>query len=165
MINNVISSIGFIVVAFMVSGRPSVLDIDQVNNPVTLMLGLSSTIGVAHGVQAVPRLRREAPEIRFHPAFRHPAVKKLVRLSGWICRLRHRQPDRFIVVLDRRFDRSRSADGVPTGDDLLQLPHGLFAVSIMTTNLTEYRGRRRPRQQQAADEPRSSSKASASSSW
>ena len=99
-----------------------------------LLLGLGTTAGVAAmALPLLPALRRAG--IRLRPVFNvhHPAVRKVVRLSGWTAGyVAVNQVALWIVLV--------LANGTKGGISVyqgayvfFQLPHGLVAVSLMTT--------------------------------
>jgi putative peptidoglycan lipid II flippase len=98
------------------------------------LLGLGTTAGiVAMALPLLPAVRRAG--IRLRPVFRfgHPAVRKVVRLSGWTAGyVAVNQVALWIVLV--------LANGTKGGVSIYQgayvfqqLPHGLVAVSLMTT--------------------------------
>jgi len=99
-----------------------------------LLIGLGTTAGVAAmALVLVPPVRRTHPHLRFLPAWRHPAVVTMLRLSGWtVGYVVANQVALFVVTV--------LANGTAGGPFVyvsayafFQLPHGLFAVSLMTT--------------------------------
>lgn len=99
-----------------------------------LLLGAGTTAGiVAMALALFPALRRAG--VRLRPVFDpgHADVRKLLRLSGWTVGyvLTNQLALSVVLVL-----ANRSAGGVAAYQYafiFFQLPHGLFAVSIMTT--------------------------------
>jgi putative peptidoglycan lipid II flippase len=81
----------------------------------------------------LPPLSRAHLNLRFLPAWRHPAVLTMMRLSGWtVGYVVANQVALFVVTV--------LANGTVGGPFVyisayafFQLPHGLFAVSLMTT--------------------------------
>lgn len=104
-----------------------------------LVLGLGSTAGIA--AMAIPlvwAMRGADVRLRWLPDWRHPALRQLLRLSGWTLGYVAANQIALLVVL-------RLADGPPPGTVTayqnafiyFQLPHGLIAVTLMTTFLPE----------------------------
>jgi putative peptidoglycan lipid II flippase len=98
------------------------------------LLGFGTTAGIAAmAVPLLPALKRAG--IRLRPVFkpRHPAVRKVVRLSGWTAGyVAVNQVALWIILV--------LANGTKGGISVyqgayvfFQLPHGLVAVSLMTT--------------------------------
>jgi putative peptidoglycan lipid II flippase len=99
-----------------------------------LLMGLGTTAGVAvMALALLPALRRARIHLRFLPAWRHTAVRTMIRLGGWtVGYVIANQIALFVVTV--------LAVGTKGGPFIymaayafFQLPHGLFAVSLMTT--------------------------------
>lgn len=98
-----------------------------------LLLGLGTTMGiVAMTVVLLPALR--AAGARFRPVWewRHPAVRTLLRLSGWTVGYVVANQVAFWIVLVLSYRSSGDTSVYLAAFAFYQLPHGLFAVSIMT---------------------------------
>jgi putative peptidoglycan lipid II flippase len=130
--NNVVVIASFLWFAEVVHGTPTNA---QVGTSLAdrLLLALGTTGGVA--VMALahwPSVRRLPGKLRFRPDFRHPAVKKLARLSLWTLG--------YVVANQLSFGVGLVlANGVQGGPTAMftafaffQLPYGIAAVSIMT---------------------------------
>jgi putative peptidoglycan lipid II flippase len=106
---------------------------------VLIALGLGTTVGVAAmAIVMVPAVVRAGVSIRFDPNWRHPAVRAVIRLSGWTVGYVVANQVALYVVL--YLANSRDAGDVTAYNVafiFFQLPHGLFAVSIMTTFMPE----------------------------
>ena len=81
----------------------------------------------------VPALWRAGFRLRFRPSLRHPTVRAAARLSGWtlgyvIANQIAAQVVNLLAVGDETAVRSYQ-----TAFTFFQLPHGLLAVSLMTT--------------------------------
>jgi putative peptidoglycan lipid II flippase len=80
-----------------------------------------------------PPLGRLHLHLRFLPAWRHPAVSAMLRLSGWTVGYVVANQIALLVVTVL----ANGTDGGPfiyiSAYAFFQLPHGLFAVSLMTT--------------------------------
>jgi putative peptidoglycan lipid II flippase len=108
----------------------SVLDDDGL----ILLIGLGTTAGVmVMALALLPALARLHARLRFLPAWRHPAVLAMLRLSGWTVGYVVANQIALLVV-------TILANGTGGGPFIyisayafFQLPHGLFAVSLMTT--------------------------------
>jgi putative peptidoglycan lipid II flippase len=131
--NNLLVTAIFLALPHLADG-PLTLDGIR-DDPGTLwLLGLGTTAGIAAmALPLLPALRRAG--IRLRPVFkpRHPAVRKVVRLSGWTAGyVAVNQIALWIVLV--------LANGTKGGVSIyqgayifFQLPHGLVAVSLMTT--------------------------------
>ncbi len=103
------------------------------------VLGLGTTAGVAAmAVALLPAVRRSGTELRWSFQPRHPAIRSVLRLSGWTVGFAVANQVALIVVLTL-------ARGVGIGAVsayqyafiFFQLPYGLIAVSLMTAVLPE----------------------------
>ncbi len=99
-------------------------------------LGVGTTLGVvAMALALLPALRRSGVRIRPLLAWRHPAVVSVVRLSGWTVGYVVANQIALMVVYRLALG---NGDGDLTAYQLaftfFQLPHGLIAVTVMTTH-------------------------------
>jgi len=99
-----------------------------------LLIGLGTTAGVmVMALALLPPLARLHAHLRFLPAWRHPAVLTMLRLSGWTVGYVIANQVALLVVTVL----ANGTDGGPfiyiSAYAFFQLPHGLFAVSLMTT--------------------------------
>ena len=104
------------------------------DNVTMLLLGLGTTAGIAAmALPLLPALRRAG--IRIRPVFdlRHPAVRKVVRMSGWTAGyVAVNQVALWLVLV--LANGTRGGVSIYQGAYVFfQLPHGLVAVSLMTT--------------------------------
>ena len=116
--------------------EPLTLDSVRDDTALVLLLGLGTTAGVAAVALAlVPAIMRSGARLRFLPRFRHAAVATMVRLSGWTVGYVIANQIALWVVLV--LANSNDMDGGPflylSAYAFFQLPHGLLAVSLMTT--------------------------------
>ena len=109
------------------------------NSTLRLTLGLGSTIGIAVMALALyPALKKAGAPTGFTTNFSHPAVKKLMSLSGWT--LGYAAANQVAVVFIQNFALSRGEgqqDAYNKAFTFFVLPHGLLAVSIATTFVPE----------------------------
>ena len=98
------------------------------------LLGLGTTAGViAMTLVLLPAVRRAGGAIRWLWAPRHPAVRRLVRLSGWtVGYVAANQVAFFVVLVLAGQASSGSVSIYLAAFTFFQLPHGLLAVSVMT---------------------------------
>jgi len=99
-----------------------------------LLLGFGTTAGIAAmALPLLPALRRAGIRLRPVFNFRHPAVRKVVRLSGWTAGyVAVNQVALWLVLV--LANGTRGGVSVYQGAYVFfQLPHGLVAVSLMTT--------------------------------
>ncbi len=125
---------------------PRVVDgpftVNQVLNDDALLLfiGLGTTAGiVAMGLILLPALRAAKVRLRFLPAFRHAAVRRMMRLSGWtvgyVAANQVALAYVFILANGLKLSTGNGHGGafVYTNAYLLfVLPYGLLAFPIMT---------------------------------
>jgi putative peptidoglycan lipid II flippase len=130
--NNVVVIGTFLAFAAIVSGTPNEAGVGTALSQ-KLLLAVGTTGGVA--VMALahwPYVRRLPGKLRWRPDFRHPAVRKLARLSLWTLG--------YVVANQLSFGVGLVlANGVQGGPTAMftafaffQLPYGIAAVSIMT---------------------------------
>ena len=134
-LNNLTVIVAFGIYAWLLhGGAPSVKDITQ---PERAVLAVGTTLGVvAMTVALWPSLRRLG--YRWHFAFdwHHEAVRRLVRLSGWVVVYVVANQVAFLIII-------RLASGISTGSFsayyfafiVVSLPHAIFVVSIFTALL------------------------------
>jgi putative peptidoglycan lipid II flippase len=141
-VNNVI--VIAILVAFAQSthgARSSWIDVERISGDAgkLALLGAGTTAGIAAmALVLVPALRRVGTHLRAAFAWGHPAVRRMLRLAGWTVGyvVTNQLALLFVLVL---------AKSGTTGDvsaylyayAFFQVPHGLIAVSIMTTMMPE----------------------------
>ncbi|MCZ7529602.1 MAG: murein biosynthesis integral membrane protein MurJ [Acidimicrobiia bacterium] len=131
-LNNVVVISAFLAVAAVAGGDVS-LDAVLSDTGLILLMGLGTTAGIAAmAVALYPALRHAG--VRLRPLFtlRHPAVRKVARLSGWTFGYVLANQAAFLVVLILAFSRRGEVSAYQYAFIFFQLPHGLFAVSIMT---------------------------------
>jgi putative peptidoglycan lipid II flippase len=103
-----------------------------------LFLGIGTTLGiVAMAAVLLPALRRAHVRLRPVYALRDPAVRTLVRLSGWTIGyvVANQVSQLFVLVLANRSSGNVSAYFYAF--TFAQVPQGLLAVTIMTTLMPE----------------------------
>jgi putative peptidoglycan lipid II flippase len=104
------------------------------NSRLRLMLGFGTTLGIAAmAVVLIPAMARTG--FRFRPIFkfRHPAVAKLLRLSGWTLGFVLANQVALVVMRNLADPGSGGASAYYDAYIFFVLPHGLLAVSIATT--------------------------------
>ncbi|MBS1837618.1 MAG: murein biosynthesis integral membrane protein MurJ [Actinobacteria bacterium] len=103
------------------------------------LLGLGTTAGVAAmAIALVPFLRRSGISLRWRFQPRHPAVRSVLRLSGWTVGFAAANQVALMVILTlARAQEAGTVSAYQYAFILFQLPHGLIAVSLMTAILPE----------------------------
>ena len=131
-LNNVIAIAVFLMFAAVVKGTPTDASVSNSLGQ-RLFLGLGTTAGVAAmALVHWPYVRQLPGRLRAHIDFRHPAVRRLGRLSVWTLL--------YVVINQIGFGIALYlANGVQGGPTsyftafaFFQLPYGIAAVSIMT---------------------------------
>ena len=101
-------------------------------------LALGTTAGIAAmALVLVPAVHRAGLHFRPDLQFRHPAVRRLVRLSGWTLGFVVANQVTIVVVRNLADPGSGNARAYFEAFTFFVLPHGLLAVSIATTFIPE----------------------------
>ena len=141
-LNNVIVIGVLVAFAHMTAGsRSEWIDVRRISGDAgkLTLLGAGTTAGIAAmGLVLLPAMHHARTRLRAAFDWRHPAVRKMLRLSGWTIGyvVTNQIALLFVLVL---------AKSGTTGDvsaylyayAFYQVPHGLLAVSIMTTMMPE----------------------------
>ena len=133
MLNNVIVIAALLSVPLVFEKSPG-LDQATDTKGLTTWLGLGSTLGIAAmAIALLPALRRSGVRIRFLFRPRHPYVRRAIALSVWTFGyvIANQVAGQVIAVLTE--PGSGGARNYAVAFQFFQLPHGLLAVSIMTT--------------------------------
>ena len=106
-----------------------------------LVLAIGTTLGVvAMTIVLVPSLRRIGFRFRWRFRLRHEAVRRIARLALWVfVYVAANQVGLLVVIVLAAGDKSYTA--YAAAFILFQLPHAIFAVSIMTALLPELSSR------------------------
>ena len=135
-LNNLIAVGAFVTFAVLPVPGPGAPSPENISVLQKLVLGAGTTAGVAAMTLALwPSLRALGFRLRWRTDWRDPAVRSLVRLSGWaVFYVVMNQLGLLVVIV--------LAGGVPGGYTayqaafiFFQLPHAIFSVSIMTALL------------------------------
>lgn len=131
-LNNLIVIATFLGFAALVAGTPTSASVGGSTGQ-KLMLGLGTTAGVA-AMAAVhwPFVRRLPGKLRARFDLRHPAVRKLARLSGWTLGYVGLNQIGFAVILVLANEVQGGPTAFFTALAFFQLPYGIIAVSVMT---------------------------------
>jgi len=104
------------------------------NSSLRWTLGLGATLGIAAMALAViPALRAADVHLQFRPDLRNPAVRSLVKLSTWTLGYVVANQVAIIVVQNLAEPGSTIPDAYSKAFIFFVLPHGLLAMSIVTT--------------------------------
>ena len=130
--NNLVVIATFLGFAAIVSGTPDEAGVSTALGQ-KLLLAAGTTGGVA--VMAIahwPSVRRLPGKLRWRPDFRHPAVRKLARLSLWTLGYVAANALSFGIALVLANGVQGGPTAMFTAFAFFQLPYGIAAVSIMT---------------------------------
>jgi putative peptidoglycan lipid II flippase len=98
-----------------------------------LVLGLGTTVGVlAMALAMVPALAGAGARLRWHWNPCHPAVRTLIRLSGWTAGFVVANQIAFFIVTILANRHAGGFTAYSYAYVLFLLPHGVFAVSVMS---------------------------------
>ena len=102
------------------------------------LLGLGATGGIAlQALVLLPAIHRAGLNFRFRFQPRHPAVKRLLALSGWTFGYVMANQITVIVVKNLAEPGSGGQDAFAKASTFFYFPHGLLAMSIATTFIPE----------------------------
>lgn len=103
------------------------------------LLGAGTTAGIAvMGLVLLPAMKRAGIHLRAVFDWRHPAVREMVRLSGWtIGYVVANQVALLFVLVLAKSGAKGNVSAYLYAYAFYQVPHGLLAVSIMTTMMPE----------------------------
>jgi putative peptidoglycan lipid II flippase len=133
-LNNVVVIALFLLLPHVVSDGSLTVNHVARSTPLLLLLGLGTTAGIVlMGVVLLPAVRAAGIHLRFVVSWRHPAVRAAVRLSGWTVGYVIANQIALAFVLIIATSRRGVVSAYTYAYAFFQLPHGLLAVSIMTT--------------------------------
>lgn len=131
---NLVIIVSLVLVWVQYDGRDPLL-IDVLSDDRLLWtLGLGATIGIAvAAIALVPALRAAEVPMEFNPEFRHPAVRRLLRMSLWSFGYVVANQIAVIAIQNLAEPGSGNPDAYTKAYIFFVLPHGLLAMSIVTT--------------------------------
>ncbi len=132
-LNNVIVIAALIALPHVVNGDIN-LDTALGNHSITLLLGLSTTGGII-AMTAVVWIAVGHAGIHIRPRllWRHPAVSEVARLSGWTVGYVIANQIALLVVSILALRGEGELSAYQAAFIFFQLPHGLLAVTLITT--------------------------------
>lgn len=138
-LSNVVIIASLLLIPAMVGHNTLQLSEVLTNDRLRYTLGLGATIGISVMALALwPALKAAQVPMRFNTNFRHPAVKKLLQLSGWTLGYVIANQVAVIVVKNLALGSGEGHQTAYTAAfTFFLLPHGLLAVSIATTFVPE----------------------------
>ena len=117
-----------------VGGREPELVEVLTNDRLRWTLAIGATVGIAAMALAViPAVSRAHVPLHFNPRFGHPAVRQLLRLSAWTFGYVAANQIAIVVVQNLAQPGSGQLDAYSKAYIFFVLPHGLLAMSIVTT--------------------------------
>jgi putative peptidoglycan lipid II flippase len=133
-LSNLVIIVSLLMVPRTVSGRePELIEV-LTNDRLLWTLGLGATVGIAvMAIAVIPALTRANVPLHFNPRFGHPAVRQLVKLSVWTFGYVVANQVAIIVVQNLAQPGSGGLDAYTKAYIFFVLPHGLLAMSIVTT--------------------------------
>ena len=138
-LSNLVIIVSLLLVPSVVGHKDIALGEVLTNNGLRYTLGLGATIGIAVMALALwPALKSAEVPMRLNANFRHPAVKTLLKLSGWTLGFAVANQLALIVVKNLALGSGEGQQAAYTAAfTFFVLPHGLLAVSIATTFVPE----------------------------
>lgn len=131
--SNVVIISLLVLIPLSIDGEPS-LDTIADNSTVRWLLGSGATVGIGISAAIVVLVARRAGlSFGLRPDFRHPAVRRLARLSLWTFGYVLTNQVALVVVRNLAEPGSGDPDAYTKAFTFFQLPHALLAVSIATT--------------------------------
>ena len=135
MLANVVIIVSILLVPSVMHHQLPVIGDVLTNGSLKLTLGLGATIGIAVMALALyPAMKRANVPLRISTDFKHPAIKQLLRLSGWTLGYAIANQISIIIVQNLALNSGEGhLDAYGKAFTFFVLPHGLLAVSIATT--------------------------------
>ncbi len=132
-LNNVVVIAIFLSIPHIVSGPLTLARIEH-DYSLIILLGLGTTAGIAAmAIVLLPPLWRAGVRLHWKLQLRHPAVRRVVQLSGWTFGYVATNQVALWVVLVLANGKVGGVSAYLGAYVFFQLPHGLLAVSITTT--------------------------------
>ena len=133
-IANMVTIFTLLTIPRVTSMKPPTIAQVATNRSLQLLLGLGSTSGIiAMAVFMVVALWRSGSKLKWNLDLHHPAVKKLLKLSGWAVGYVVANQISLVVIKNLASPGSGNVDAYSKAYTFFSLPHGLLAVSIATT--------------------------------
>ncbi len=133
-IANLVTIFTLLAIPRVTSMKPPTISEVSTNRSLQLLLGLGSTSGIiAMTLFMVIALSRSGLKLKWNLDLNHPAVKKLLKLSGWAVGYVVANQISLIVIKNLASPGSGNVDAYSKAYAFFSLPHGLLAVSIATT--------------------------------
>lgn len=128
-----VAEIGLFVSVGRLAGPRPDLHQAATDHRLVVFLGLGTTLALTSMLFClVPPAVRAGVVLRWRPRWRHPAVRRLGRLSGWTLAYVAVNQAALAVVLVLANGHAGGVAAYQAAYTFFQLPHGLVAVSLMT---------------------------------
>lgn len=137
---NIVVICSLLYVPTLLGQRPESIPLAEVLNSPSFrwLLGLGATGGIAlQALVLLPAIHRAGLNVRFRLAPAHPAVKRLLALSGWTFGYVMANQLTVIVTKNLAEPGSGGQDAMAKASTFFYFPHGLLAMSIATTFIPE----------------------------
>ena len=132
-LNNIVVIALLLLARSVIDGVPS-LELVQTSPTFRWLLGFGATAGVvAMALVLLPALTTAGVHIKPRLDWHHPAIAKLVRLSGWTAGYVVANQIAFLIVTQLAQRSTGGFTAYVTMYTFFQLPYGLLAVTVMTT--------------------------------
>ncbi len=132
-LNNIIVIGALVALPHVVNGDIN-LDTALGNRTVTLLLGLGTTAGIMAMTAVIwIAVAHAGIHIRFRLLWRHPAVREVARLSGWTVGYVIANQVALLIVSILALRGEGQLSAYQAAFIFFQLPHGLLAVTLITT--------------------------------
>ena len=149
-LSNVVIIASLLLVPSAVDRREPQLPEVLTNARLQWTLGLGATMGIAvMALAMVPALRAADVSVQWRPEPKHPAVRRLLKLSGWTLGYVIANQIAVVVVQNLTQPGSGGLDAYAKAYIFFVLPHGLLAMSIVTTFTPELARSAQKRDRQA----------------
>ena len=133
-IANIVTILTLLAIPRVTSMKPPTVGEVAANNSLQLLLGLGSTSGIiAMTIFMAIALLRSGSRLKWNLDLTHPAVKNLIKLSGWAVGYVVANQVSLVVIKNLARPGSGNVDAYSKAYAFFSLPHGLLAVSIATT--------------------------------
>ncbi len=137
-IANIVTILTLLAIPRVTSMKPPTVGEVAANNSLQLLLGLGSTSGIiAMTIFMAIALLRSGSRLKWNLDLTHPAVKNLIKLSGWAVGYVVANQVSLVVIKNLASPGSGNVDAYSKAYAFFSLPHGLLAVSIATTFVPE----------------------------
>ncbi|MBI2703835.1 MAG: murein biosynthesis integral membrane protein MurJ [Actinobacteria bacterium] len=138
-LNNIVTIVVLVVFSARIGSSPTLDDLSS-DSSLLWLLGVGTTAGIAvQALALVPAVRRARIPIRWRFDPRNPAVRSVVRLSGWT--FGYVATNAVVIGIVIALAGNETEQGPVTAYtyayQFFQLPYGLLAVAVITAFLPE----------------------------